>query len=246
MQCLFDWKLFYNHSGHLYFPAKLCFPNYFAFSVYSILQQISTLNKNILNEYVLHVLPTIIKNIFNNDDISLNYKKLLNIKPNGNIDMLFLETYLNDKQSIYNYQMALMNELLTYHKVKSISDIVDLLHKKQCCQNKLDIHENPPHSKHYLTLTNDNNSTCNKIGPSMWGPFYWNVFHTLAENYNDTDVDVLKNFIYILPFLVPCTICSNHYLENINFENFENHYGNNIKLLYNEIHNKVSDKLKYQ
>lgn len=52
------------------------------------------------------------------------------------------------------------------------------------------------------------------IDKSVWGPHYWFVLHSFAENYpehpNNLDKEVALNFLKSFPFLLPCAECSHH------------------------------------
>lgn len=54
---------------------------------------------------------------------------------------------------------------------------------------------------------------------TVWGPHYWYVIHSYAENYpvNPTplDIEVATNFIKSIPFILPCRECSKHAYEYI-------------------------------
>jgi hypothetical protein len=58
-----------------------------------------------------------------------------------------------------------------------------------------------------------------KFDPDVWGPHGWKFFHFVALGYsnNPSDEDKLnyKNFFTIIPKILPCSICSNHYNKNL-------------------------------
>ena len=56
--------------------------------------------------------------------------------------------------------------------------------------------------------------------PKIWGKYYWYVIHTIANQYpnNPTDNDKrdIKFIINeILPIILPCENCSNHFKLNL-------------------------------
>jgi len=53
--------------------------------------------------------------------------------------------------------------------------------------------------------------------PSVWGPFFWHTMHIVALGYSKnptyTDKKCAKEFYESLAFLLPCSICREHYKE---------------------------------
>ena len=56
-------------------------------------------------------------------------------------------------------------------------------------------------------------------GPDVWGPHGWKFIHyvTLGYPVNPTDEDKEKyfNFFHSLKYVIPCSICGNHFKENL-------------------------------
>jgi len=83
--------------------------------------------------------------------------------------------------------------------------------------------------------------------PEIWGPATWNLFHTLAENIDETAYSQLKNSLFyiitrICKFL-PCPECSNDattFLGKIKIENFINKF--QFKNMLYLFHNYVNAK----
>lgn len=57
------------------------------------------------------------------------------------------------------------------------------------------------------------------LGPDVWGPYGWKFFHFIALGYpkNPTEEDKInyKTFFTLVPSILPCSICSNHYANNL-------------------------------
>jgi hypothetical protein len=55
--------------------------------------------------------------------------------------------------------------------------------------------------------------------PQIWGPYFWNFFHTLSFKYpddpSDKDKIMMKNFVNSIKYVIPCKECSNHFKENL-------------------------------
>lgn len=106
-----------------------------------------------------------------------------------------------------------------------------------------------------------------KIDKIKWSYPFWYMIHISALNTNDSEQ--FKQFIFTIPFLIPCRICKEHSLEYLNsnqigenfFEftsnlhqhskkleplsitdrqNIANKYKGNLKPLYTEINSKLS------
>lgn len=57
------------------------------------------------------------------------------------------------------------------------------------------------------------------LGPDVWGPHGWKFFHFVALGYpknpTNDDKENYKTFFSIIPNILPCSICSNHYKKNL-------------------------------
>jgi hypothetical protein len=55
--------------------------------------------------------------------------------------------------------------------------------------------------------------------PSVWGPFFWHTIHIVALGYSKnptyTDKKCAKEFYESLAYLLPCSICREHYREHL-------------------------------
>lgn len=66
---------------------------------------------------------------------------------------------------------------------------------------------------------NDNKKVIDRMQfpPTVWGPFFWHTIHIVALGYPKsptyTDKKCAKEFYESLAFLLPCTICRQHYRE---------------------------------
>jgi len=54
-----------------------------------------------------------------------------------------------------------------------------------------------------------------RFEPSVWGPIFWHTIHIVAIGYSKhptyTDKKCAKEFFESLTFLIPCSICRDHY-----------------------------------
>ena len=57
------------------------------------------------------------------------------------------------------------------------------------------------------------------LGPDVWGPHGWKFLHFVALGYpkNPTEEDKInyKTFFMLVPSILPCSICSSHFAENL-------------------------------
>ena len=114
------------------------------------------------------------------------------------------------------------------------------------------------------------------MDPKIWGPGAWTFLHSVTLNYPDTPSQQDKNeyadFFYSLANILPCSICQNHFRNNLNelpiklylqSKNtlvewlFEIHNRINVetkkkiitlqefKKIYKDIYNKSSESLTY-
>ena len=151
IQCMFDFKLFFKRKSHLYFPGAICFPQYFAFSIFSVFKNLyysqSEYVKTLCYAY-LDILPTIVQRIYGSDyEIIIDKNKLFamadkiknNLYEDDSNDFTLLETYLRDNTSVINYRKALLENVLTYHNFETVNQLIDHLHDVQCCSTKENI-----------------------------------------------------------------------------------------------------------
>ena len=88
-----------------------------------------------------------------------------------------------------------------------------------------------------------------RFSPNVWGPFFWHTIHIVAIGYPKnptyTDKKCAKEFYESLAFLLPCSVCREHYKEHL-AENpltpFLDSRTDLIKWTIN-IHNKVNKSL---
>ena len=158
--------------------------------------------------------------------IITNYVVELNV---SDTSIFFLESILKDDgKSITNYRKLLMNTTLTYYDVDDLETFMENLKSQGVCTdcdyNIIKTTHLPPPSCHYVSYLS--NSTSIPIqGPSRWGPIYWIIFHALVENLKtNSDVhhchhpnllNMVNAYVAILPFIVPCNQCREHYYQLI-------------------------------
>ena len=253
IQYLIDWKTFYETKSHKLYPGALCFPQFFIFSVTSLLNKYWLYDPNayIYTINFFRMLPWIVNKIFKSSSSSSSSTMLLTFIPaescenklknlaanknNFDLNAYFLEYYLANNESVNNYRKSLLNITLEYYDKKNISDFIQYLIEKECCfsEEKTII---PPPSDCYVLLSNSNNTPLPanlNFTTLMWGPIYWNIFHTIGEieekekekkeeDDDDDDDDyyyceeVIKNsFIHLFPGLLPCSICTMNYYRHI-------------------------------
>ena len=78
---------------------------------------------------------------------------------------------------------------------------------------------------------------------TTWQPLSWFIFHTLALNYNDKYQEHYKFFFESFTKIIPCKICRNHYIQNINKEKMSISDNINKDNIFNwtvDLHNSVN------
>ena len=267
-QYLFDWKTFYEKKCCSKFPPQLCYPEFHALAMTAILNwydfiattdATTTSNdvRTLCFEYFKY-LPNMIRLIFGPDsnirvlppeeihELITNYVVELNI---SDTSIFFLETILRDQSSITNYRTILMNITLNYYHVDTLAQLTADLRLRGVCTEKSDhdITHLPPPSCHYLSYMSNATSIPLK-GPQRWGPIFWIIFHTFAQNLNKentNDVNMVNDYVAILPFLVPCGQCRSHYYNLVRPNSIPYLTDNDsLILLYQRIHALVTLDIK--
>lgn len=83
----------------------------------------------------------------------------------------------------------------------------------------------------------------------IWGPHAWFFLHSITFYYpdhpNPRDKKTFYNFFQTVGDILPCTICKNHYKENLIKYPIENHLDSRDSLVnwLIDIHNSVNKKL---
>ena len=58
-----------------------------------------------------------------------------------------------------------------------------------------------------------------KMPPQVWGPFFWHTIHITALGYpekpNYSQKKAAKEFYESLAFLLPCSVCKEHYAQTL-------------------------------
>ena len=194
-------------------------------------------------------------------EIITNYVMDYNI---SDTSIFFLETILRkDDSSVTNYRTILMDTTLNYYGVDNLAMLTAHLKSKGVCTDcDQKITELPPPSCHYLSYMS-NTTPIPIYGPKRWGPVYWIIFHALPQNLkkhtadndkdnnnNDNDDhDQLKKmvnaYVAIIPFILPCSQCRNHYYQCIKPGELPDLTDiDSIILLYKRIHALVNYNIK--
>jgi len=80
---------------------------------------------------------------------------------------------------------------------------------------------------------------------SFWGPSTWSMIHSSTANYKPIYRTSFKQFIYSLPYLLPCQYCREHLKENLKNLSPENYlYSSEQLFLWSYLlHDKVNRQL---
>lgn len=268
IQCLFDFKIFFKRKGHLYFPGKICFPQYFAYAIFSIFKNLYSAFRNkdtsvisLCNGY-FDILPTIVQQLYDCEIIVVKEKLVQMANKLRGDDALpenyvLLETYLANEESIINYRLALLESVLNYHECNCLTELVDHLFKVKCCKTKENMPElHPPSSEHYLLFPphrkinniNPKHIKVNARGTNLWGPLYWNIFHSIAQTQcPEASSDKLIDFIYVLPVTLPCSICQFNYIQKMpRFEQLIDNYEMSENKCLVSLYEKIHDIINYE
>lgn len=263
-QCLFDWNTFYEKKCGSKFPPSLCYPEFYAIAMISILNNYETILLNNNNspgpfidaleslcvEYFKSIQRTIdlifglritVKSPEEIHEIVTNYVLERNL---SDTSIFFLETILNDHDSVVNYRTTLLETSLRYYRMDSVSQFANHLKSKNACQSCEEIEETPPSSCHYVSYLS-NATRIPLIGPERWGPVYWIIFHAMVENLplniTPTYLRTINDFVAILPFIVPCGQCQHHYYQLVRPGEIPDYYDvKSLVLLYRKIHALVT------
>ena len=78
---------------------------------------------------------------------------------------------------------------------------------------------------------------------TLWQPLTWNIFHIIALNYNEIYRDQYISFFEAFKVIIPCSICKNHYNNNLNNSNLSIENNINKDRIFNwtiDLHNSVN------
>jgi len=86
-------------------------------------------------------------------------------------------------------------------------------------------------------------------GPDIWGPPGWKFIHYVTMGYPNNPSDDIKkkyyNYFHTLKYVIPCSICSSHFAENLEKLPLTNEVLSNRENLMKwgiDIHNIVNKK----
>jgi len=89
-----------------------------------------------------------------------------------------------------------------------------------------------------------------QFSPKVWGPFFWHTIHIAALGYPQnptyTDKKAAKEFFESLQWMLPCSVCRDHYAKHI-VENPISTFLDKRADLFRwtiDIHNAVNESLK--
>lgn len=78
---------------------------------------------------------------------------------------------------------------------------------------------------------------------TAWQSITWNCFHTIALNYREEYKEYYNTFFDTFKTIIPCKICRNHFIQNINKPNMSIDENNNSEKIFNwtiDLHNSVN------
>ena len=87
---------------------------------------------------------------------------------------------------------------------------------------------------------------------NIWGPKAWKLIHCTAQGYPDNpteeDKHNFKSFYYRLPYILPCSMCKDHFIDELRNNPIEEHLSSrkNIKKWLYNLHNIVNKRLNKQ
>jgi hypothetical protein len=89
------------------------------------------------------------------------------------------------------------------------------------------------------------------INNKIWGPIYWRMFHYMTLTYPINPTEENKNvvktfFTEIVPNILPCPLCRNHFKENLKINPLTNdilEYKLKLVLWLSKMHNYVNKQL---
>lgn len=87
------------------------------------------------------------------------------------------------------------------------------------------------------------------IDPKIWGPSFWDTFHTIASTYDDNPSksiqEATKQFIQSIPIFLPCKECQDHAFAFIKKSNLNSVVSNKsaMFLFFFNFHNEVNKRL---
>ena len=273
-QYLFDCKKFYTLKSNKKFPSTLCFPEFYALTIAVILNWYSFMvNNDGINEYYsgrVKNIHALILEFFDylQDIINLIFgkqSKIFIIAPQeihkimtsysfeaSDMSILYLEKILRDEESVFRYRKNLIDISLNFYNIDNLDQLINNLCENRVCISNIkeSLIEIPPPSCHYVSFKCNINDANIPWGPGRWGPMYWSVFHSLADNAlngNFTDartINTLNNFIQYLPFILPCPACRHHYYRCITPSSIpELKDVAKLKQLFDKIHHLVTKNI---
>ena len=272
-QYLFDCQKFYTLKSNQKFPSTLCFPEFYAFTIMVILNWYNFMinNDGIYSDRVKNIHALILEFFdYLQDIIHLIFGKksqifiidsheihkimtsyLFEAETKSDMSILYLEKILRDDESIFRYRKNLLDISLNFYNIDNLEQLVDQLCDSRVCISNIKTSKIPPPSYHYVSFKCNINIAKIPGGPGRWGPIYWSVFHSLADNAlrgNITDartINTLNNFIQYLPFIVPCPACRHHYYQSITPSLIpELKDVAKLKQLYDKIHHFVTINIR--
>lgn len=263
MQYLLNWRLFLLDRCPR-FPNQLCFPQFFYMAIYSIIHHYYKHEPTHLIfkpiEEFYNALEIIVNIIFpGNVNINLIPPKEIEIlirdtvkklkestqEEKMSLEIFYLETFMSDEADKINYQDALLKQSLNYYEKANVHDIIWYISEKNCCNKSVSLDLSLPPSKHYVTINTNNNfkEELGPFGPHVWGPFYWKIFHAIAEGCtsNDRVLEVVDNYPQILPAIIPCDFCRVNFYLNIKPSTLQVIQSKNQAIsLYWQVHSDVT------
>lgn len=199
IQSLFGWVSFYENTKYDKYPGILCFPDFFATVIGTIIQNYREIEINrkrynydektqhgenifsLLEQFfeslqimidLILLVDLTIKLRSARDIIQKDFLREINGDMNFKYSHYTLEYYLIDEESKKRYRNALLEKSLEFYKVTTVEDLIMHLRKEGSCSDvtcKISLF--PPDSIHYINQCKFSNVT--DLPGHLRGPNQW-------------------------------------------------------------------------
>lgn len=255
-------------------PGILCFPTYFLYVISTVINHYVVLKAGFLDKesqsslkililgwfHMLSPLLTILMRAVGSDlkiallcpsDIEETLQDAVEryLSANTNTitlpwEMLSLEYYMVNEDDKIAYRNILKTVNLKMNGVDRLCDLVKCLKYPPVETDNLEV--SPPDSLHYTRFTTGIPPP-DRHGPEEWGPYYWKIFHTVADHPPPPDDDKNPEYAYVydgfpsvLPSTIPCLDCQINYFIHVQPSTIPTSLSYGTEL-YSRIHDRVSD-----
>jgi hypothetical protein len=82
-----------------------------------------------------------------------------------------------------------------------------------------------------------------EVDTKYWGKYFWYILHFISLNIENEHVDIFRDLIFSLEYILPCPVCREHFSKLLKKNNYIYSKKDDCNNILFNIHNKINNRL---